>query len=489
MVRTAQEWTTQYAVSLVVAVVVLAFAFPGNEFLPVPWQHDDYTGLAGHLKYLTDGPSAAVCVRPVSTNFMYLLGAAGETPYFLAMLLLAALVPVLAVRLAMGLFQSGAGPGSVIWLTAMVSCGMFLYEQSPWFYRYSGLWTNLTSLVLGMSAAYGFSRWMDGSKNAVAAGCIFLLLSAFAKEDMILFVPAYVTALWCIRWADMRRRPRWLPLGVVYGGLAIILAMVCVWNTWVVASPYTSGTGCYQLHWTPADIMRQLGRYATASLTPRILSIGLAIVVVAGILRREHRIAALCVIPLVISLALPYAPLPRFFAYYCMNWLAMGFALVLCGLATVWRPRGPRWLAILPWIVPMAIFVGAVLGNQPTAGFRRSFTAFLNQEQHNNRYLIEQVVRHASEFAKVETVALRGLDNVYSPWFLTDGRYINAKLGRQVRWLLAAKPDSEAARQMIGALAENGQVKLVLERDLTALPAVPVLEFDRHLNMTVHAGK
>ena len=127
-----------------------------------------------------------------------------------------------------------------------------------------------------------------------------------------------------------------------------------------------------------------------------------------------------------------------------------------------------------------------MLWSQPTADFRRSFTAFLNEHQQNNRYLVQQVLHRQAEFAGAETIAIEGLDNTFSPWLLCDGQYINAELGRQVKWLLVAKPDSLAATQMTGGRAQTGQVKLVSEQDLAAFPAIPVLQFDQHLNLTVH---
>lgn len=480
------ELATQYGAAILVAVVVLCVFFPGNEFLPVPWQHDDYNNLAGHLNYHAGHRVDLFCARPVSTNLIWCLSAAGDTAFFLVMLLLAALLPVLAVRLALRLFRCQPGPWHVLWLTVAVSFCTFLCEQSLWFYRYTGLMTNLTSLVAGMLAAYSFSRYFDGRKSAYAMGCLLFLAAAFAKEDMLVFVPLFVTVDWCIRRLDDKDRASPRQLVLVFGWLVAVTAMLFGWNAWIVHSPFTSGTdGPYKLGLAPFHVFGQMGHYAVASRTPRVMFIALTVATALGLMRRGHRVAALSLIPLTASLILPYAVLPRFIEYYCLNWLSIGLALSLVGIAVVLQPRERGRLSILPWIVPVALIVTAVLWSHSTAEFRRSCTAFLNQHQKNNRYIIQQIVGHQAEYAEAETVALLGIDDVFSPWFLCDGRYINAKLGRQVRWLLVAKPKSLVAAHMTGVWSKMGQVEVVSEQEVSAFPEITVLKFDKYLNLKV----
>ena len=340
MYNTVQQWMTQYAASLLIAVFVLMVFFPGNQFLPVPWQHDDYTNLAGHLHYFVGYPIKLFVARPVSTNVIWWLSAAGDTTFFVGMLLLAALLPLLAVRLALRLFRLSVGPWHVLWITAAVSFGMFLYEQSLWFYRYTGLMTNLTSVISGMLAAGCFSRYFDGKKLAGAAGCVLLAASAFAKEDMLLFVPVFATADWWICRGESPDRPSLRSLALIYGWFALVVALLFVWNRWIVSSQFTSGVGHYRLSLAPTHILGQLWGYAVASRTPQVMSLALVIASASGLLRSGRRVAALSAIPLVVSLMLPYAPLPRFIEYYCLNWLPIGLAMSLIGIAVAWRPRG-----------------------------------------------------------------------------------------------------------------------------------------------------
>ncbi len=143
----------QYATATVVAATVLAMFFPGNCFLPVPWQPEDYTFLAA-AAHLHNGFGVELfSTRPVSTNILWRLGMLGETPFYITMFLLATLIPVLAVRLALRLFRCQPGPWIALGLVAGVSACTFLFEQSLWFYRYTGLVTNLTSVVFGLLSA------------------------------------------------------------------------------------------------------------------------------------------------------------------------------------------------------------------------------------------------------------------------------------------------------------------------------------------------
>jgi hypothetical protein len=482
-----QEFAVQYATAVLVAVIVASVFFPGNAFLPVPWQHDDYGNLSGHLAFSLRHPIDLFCARPVSSNIIWWLGGAGETTYFLTMFLITALLPVLAVRLALRLFRCPAGPWEALWLTAAVTFCTFLFEKSPWFYRYTGLMTNLTSVATGMAAAYCFCRFLDGKKLAFAAGCLLFLASAFSKEDMLLFVPLFVTVDWLILRGEDKSRARLRPLALVYGGTAIVVAVLYYWNVWIVHAPIATGSeSVYKLTLTPSYLLSQITQYAVVSRTTRVMSIALAVAVGMGLLRRGCRIAAIGSVLLAVTLVLPYAVLPRFIEYYWLNWLSFCVAVSLVGICAAWRSIMPGRFPILPWIVPVTVIVAAVLCSHSAAEARRQLTAYLNKQQADNRYMIEQVLRRQSQFAPAETVALQGIDNICSPWFLTDGLYINAKLGRQIHWLLVARPKSQVAQHMTGVFSKIGEVETISEKDLKPHPGIKVLTFDEHLNLTIH---
>ena len=159
------------------------------------------------------------------------------------MFFLTALLPVLAVRLALRMFRCRPGPWLTLWLIAAVSFCTFLCEDSPWFYCYTGLMTNLTSVIAGFLAAEWYCRYFDGKKTAFAIGCLLLLATAFAKEDMLLFVPLYVGAYWCILRLNGKDRARVRSLAVVYASLAVVVVTLYCWNRWIVPSPFTSNRG------------------------------------------------------------------------------------------------------------------------------------------------------------------------------------------------------------------------------------------------------
>lgn len=492
LVGAVQEFAAQYAAAILAAVCAATIFFPGNEFLPVPWQFDDYFNLSGYLHYLhypQGFRNAFLHARPVSTNAIWCLGAAGETTFYLVMFFLTALLPVVTVRLALRLFRCRPGPWVAIWLAAAVSFCTFLAEESPWFYRYTGIMTNLTSVTAGMLATCCYCRFLDGKKSALAVGCLLFFVTAFAKEDMLLFVPLFVTADWCIFRLTNKKLASVRSLAFVYGSFAVVGAILFFWNTWVIFSPFTAGVdSAYKQDWTPSRLLMLVWGYADASRTPRVVFIALAVAAGLGLLRRGHRIAALSSILLGMSLILPYAVVQKFSGYYCLNWLPIVTALSLVGIAVAWRPFAPGRLSIVPWIVPVAIVVTAVLVSHSAAGRRRELMMSLNRDQENNSYMIQQVLRHREEFANAKTVALQGIDDVVSPWYFSDARYINWKLGTDTNWLLVARPKSLVDKRMTTGWLKDGHTAVISERDLAAHPGIPILEFDKSLNLTVHVS-
>lgn len=488
-VHAAQGFATQYAVSILVAAFVVMMCFPDSRFMPVPWQRDDFQNLTGHLKLSPEHPVQVLSPRPVSLNLVWYLGAAGNTLIYLVMFLLAALLPVLAVRLALRLFRCESGPWVALWLTAAVSFCCVLSEHSPWYYRYTGLMSNLTSVTTGMLAAYVFCRYLDGKRWAFAVGCLLLAATAFAKEDMILFVPLFVGADWCVQRLIDKNSASIRRLALVYGSVAVVGAVLYCWNKWIVYSLYTSSElEPYKQNWAIIYIIEQVWRYASVSRTPQVAFAAAAIAAGVGLLRRGHRVAAAACVLLPASMVLPYAILPRFFAYYSLNWLPVCFALSLVGIAVAWRPFAPGRLAFVPWMVPVTVIAAVVLSCGVTARKREELTRFINVQQENNRYLIQQVLHHQAEFAGSDTVALQGVDDIFTPWGSANGHYVNMKLGREVHWLLVARPETLVGRRVNGNMPEKGQVRVVSEQDLTAHPEITILRFDKDLNLTVHPG-
>jgi hypothetical protein len=480
-----QEFAAQYATAILLALIVATVFFPGNAFLPVPWLGDDYRNLISHDDFQS-GPYVFLHSRPVSDNLIKSLSAAGETAYFLVLFLLTALLPVLAVRLALRLFRCRTGPWLTLWLIAAVSTCSFLYEESPWFYRYTGLMTNLTSVTTGFLAAASFGRFFDGKKSGFVLGCVFFLATAFAKEDVLLFVPLYVTVDWCIlRMKDKHLAPLW-SVALVDGVIAAVIATLYCWNRWIVPSPFTSNVGeAFKQDRTPSHIFEHSWHYASNSTTLCAVSLALAVAVVLGLLRRGHRVAALSLPLLVLSLVLPYAILVKFQAFYVLNWLSLSVALSLVGIALAWRPFAPGRLSILPWIVPVAIVAAVMILNHPAADRRGHCATYITHNQENCRYVIQQVLCRQTEFARAETLAVQGLDEILSPWCKTNGSYMNRKLGKDILWLVVAKPESYIVKRMAGK-TKLGQVEIISAQDLALHPGIPILEFDKNQNLTVH---
>jgi hypothetical protein len=525
LLHAVQEFTAQYAAAILAAVVVAMLCFPGNQFLPVPWHSDDYKNLSGYVFYHRGHWFDLFCTRPFSTNLIWYLGGVGQTTYYVVMFLLTALLPVLAVRLALRLFRCrpgdcpnsrlgengtvpftsriAPGPWMTIWLVAAVSGYTFLSEFAVWFYRYTGIMTNLTSVVAGMLAAHCFCRFLDGKSFFFILGCLLSMASAFAKEDTLLFVPLFVLADWriargtvpvCIL-PTMERAPSNLTsqnskpasprrLALVLAALAFVFALLLAFNKWIVPSPFTD---TLKQDRSLSHVCGHICRYVNSWPAPRIAFVALAIAAGLGLLRRGHRIASLASLLLPLSLILPYSILTKFEDFYSLNWLTICAALSSVGIAVALRPLTPRRLAALPWILPAAVMAAAVLLAPSATRCRRDSTEFMNRVQESNSYILQQVLRRRAEFADGKTIALKGLDEINSPWLCNTGRYINSRLGMQIHWLLVAKPGTLVANGMTGKGIKYVSIDVVSEQDLAAHPGITILTFDKNQTMTIHS--
>lgn len=489
LIRAVTEFASQYAVSVGVAVFVAMVLFPGNSFQPFPWHYDDYRNLSSFLDF---GPGHWLELdfpRPVSSNFAWHLGRLGEMPYFVVQFLLLSLLPVLAVRLALRLYRCRLDSWLVMWLVASVSFCTYVYEESPWYYFYTGTLSNLTSLTLGLLAAFGFSSYINGArKSSFVLASLLFLAAAFAKEDILLFVPCFVAANWCVLRLDDKQKASFRSLALVFGLMAIVVVAMCCWNTWVVPSQFIwSAKGGAKHDWTVTHLVRHSWRYMTSWHSMRVVFGALAFAVVLGLLRRGHRVAALSSLALVAALILPNVVSTKFYGYYTLNWMSVVVALSLVGIAVAWRPFVSNRFAIVPWIAPVAVVMTVVLASHSAADARRKSMTTLNQDMERNRYIVQQLLHRRAEFADAKTIAVQGVDNMYSPWYRSDGRFVNMELGRDIYWLLVFRPKSSVALRMTGHLSKTAYVEVVAEEDLSKHPGVTILKFDENLNLTVHA--
>ena len=372
-------------------------------------------------------------------------------------------------------------------MAAGVSACTFLFEHSLWIYRYTGLITNLTSVNFGLLAAYGFSLWLDGRRAGFVAGCLLFLASAFAKEDMLLFVPLYACAEWSIRrWHGTDQTPL-SRLACTLAAVAMVGGLLLIWSRWIFPSPYIGKCEAYRLSFSVPHLAQQVWRYAVASHLSKAAFIALVIASVYGTCHSPRRLAAVAIIPLVVAMILPYAVLPRFFEYYSLNWLSLVLSLGTVCIAVNFRDRLPPRVACVAWLAPIIVLVAIFATNRSAASFRYFLASWLNLQQAENQYVLEQLEHHKDELAGADTVAIHGADEFFSPWLLSNGAYVNRKVGHEVHWLLVVAPKSLAG-QYLKSNPQTGNVSIVLERDLASYPGATVLSFDKNLNMSVQAA-
>jgi hypothetical protein len=208
-----------------------------------------------------------------------------------------------------------------------------------------------------------------------------------------------------------------------------------------------------------------------------------------GVLSGQGRRVALAMFPLAASLIGPYCVLSssHFCEFYSLSWLSLVLALALVGIAVNCQCWFPRRISVLAWIAPIALLLVLIVGGRHSVETRGSLAGWFNRQQENSRYVLEQLERRKAEFATADTVIVRGLDEGLSPWTRCDGRYLNAKLGRPIRWLVVAHPGSQLDHWMSRFPVQSGSVAMVYEADLAQFPGAAVLEFDRDFNLTTRS--
>lgn len=469
------------AAGAVVGACLAAFVVTdANPIFQTPFHDDDFHQLATTLARLP-----LPLPRPVSALTVAVLATLGPAAMYAVLLALVVAYPLLCVLFVDRFLGVGLSPRGLATAAFAAAFATFLYEHAPETFRYTGHITNALSTVLGMSAAVVMVSGALTTRRVATATLLFGL-SAFAKEDLVLFVPgvAAVLAMDALAGHDRTSRMR---AAVLLGALVGTAAAALVYSRTFAAAAFTSNRGVYGVDFQPLQVVAAVGRYLGCT---RFAAAALALALVAtafAAARRDAPALRLALLwGLVIALVLPYAPLAsHVFAMYAYNWLPLILAILVVGWSAAYRSAAaaPARAAIVATAVVAAVGLAAT-----SHGGRRAVARTITMEQTRVRAVTDALLRHRDAFAGFDQVAVEGLDHMRTPWLFSDGRYVEQLMGRRIFWLFVARPDSWVARvhREFERPIYSGAI-FVVPPDCGWLRDAPRLRFSTHLDADVVA--
>lgn len=431
---------------LLLASVYVLINFVLTRHALAPVHQDDYLALGygyGDMRLLMS--------RPVSTNFIYLMGALGPAIAYPMLALMTMLLAFLVMRFVQRFFAVGFA----WWAVLLFGAAAFSHMSSLEHTKFLGLFTNLTSHILGVSALILLCRaWGPRQIVPVALAAACYALSAFAKEDFLL-PPLILIAVLAAEELRARRAggrgftlSRWtLAVGLGFGLLA---ACAVAFNFFLSNNPFVGGVAGTAPAAEPYAIAKDPLVLASAftklaiGFVPVLGAAMLAGIVAMAVARPAYRLRIAAYVAMVVSLILPYAMIPnnmpeyRVYSWLCWYAGAITIALAWAGerwLSPMLRPAAARFAgAMLALLVAGAVFMQANPQRQAVAGWYRA-------QQEVNAHMLQSLRTHRPLVAQQATVGIVGVDGP-SPWSNTDAQFLHRKLYFDNKWVVFVDKDS-----------------------------------------------
>ncbi len=437
---------------------------PGNRFVLQPVHHDDYSNLG------TAFPPEGLHTRPVSFAMIGLIASGGPVLYSVVLQGLVVACAALVLLFTCRFLEHRVSSVAAAWLFAIV----FLHPRALEWGRYTGLLTNLLSAFFGLLALIvleaGMRRpraWLPALSGAL------LMLSAFSKEDYLL--PFLAVALWGALAGQPRRRPALAHLAVA----GVVASLLVLYNTRVVPKSFTQirPSGPYAFVHSPAEFARVfVGYFSAPPLVAAAALAGIAFVLAALRLRPawRGRILVLAAVPAL--LVVPYSFLPNHvFPYYSVSWLLWLGATVL----VVASELIPRQTGVRQAVAMAAVFLLAA-AYVSTRAESRAIATWYAEHTARSRRVEDTLRRHAVQLASESEVGILGAEWP-GPWTMTNGRYLEKRLGLPNRWIVFSAPGSAFYPSEVGPTPDSKIEVRALDRVPDSGPLL-FLVFDQRGN-------
>lgn len=396
--------------------------------------HDDLSALSSDPNFHFWLP------RPVSSNFIYMLGSHGAGVYYCIYFALWMACSVATQFLACRLLNVRLNLTRAIIFTLLSSFAWFSLGTSVMTMQYLGLSTNGLSYLFGVCAALLLLQGEIGLGRG-AAVAVLILLSAFAKEDMLAFLGGILVWRAC---DDRARKGVWAPVLRQFGSLLALVVVaygLSLWHSKVSGSPFTGGSGAYDLSSPLTNIVRNAkGFYYSTPATRLTIILSLSVVVLMlvrlGFMRTWRAAADLIAVTLPLALALPYLALPRFVIYYVVTFLPLAIALLPLAIQTL---IGRSTVAVA-MILAASMAVGLNIQDQ---AYRASQLGWNAQARTISRHQIQELARVQDlGIAECQTVAVTGVSAYLGPFLAGNSAFIDKQLGALLQWRIATVPNT-----------------------------------------------
>lgn len=405
----------------------------GNFFTPL--HHDDFSAFAF-------GPSFNFLLpRPVSSNFIYVLGSYGIGFYYIVYLLLCGVALSLTVMTVQRMFRINIPLTGIALSTFSISLAWLSIASSVASFQYLGLSTNLLSYVLAMAAAYILlANRLDITR--VSYFGILLFLAAFAKEDMAVFICGVIVLRGVRDLDDGDSFKTVLSRTVALVALTVATYTLSLLHSSLNGSPFTAGTGFYDMSSPLQNVINNTLSFLRASTAMLIVVvvhlIGIVALIAQSISNRRwsslgHVTAAL----LPLSVALPYVLLPRFADYYAISFIPM---MIAC-----WAPIG--LILFNAKSVVAAVITSLALPASASLLFgavdHKSFSwqmGWYNSQREKSRNQMQELQRaYVQGLSKCTTVAVLGVSSELGPFMNGTANFVDRFLGQEFNWRIMAE--------------------------------------------------
>lgn len=446
-----------------------------------PLHHDDFSALAG-------GPGFDLHLpRPISSNFIYMLGYYGGPFYFLVYACLNALALALTVCFAYRMYSVKMSPWVLCCTVFLVSLSWLYTRPSVYSFQYLGLSTNLVSYIFAVLAVMVLQGGGVPFHLRTVAFTALCILTAFAKEDMVLFMLLAVS----IRVADDATRGRSVHKAVKHNValFAIVLAAYVgsVLHSKLVGSAFTAGSGAYDVSHPLGNLLQNAVAFWTASPAMKVvLSASILLIVLSvaryAVLRSAASLRDFMVSLLPLAAALPYLLLPRFVDYYAISFVPMILAFVGPGLATLASVKSRNVLAAVVLLFPVSASAFFHQIDQQLMHWGMGW--YLEHRDTSERQISAIAVNFSSELRQCDTIAVTGLSDPLGPFANNGSTYVNRVLGVAKSWRISALPGTSLA-QFVATLPPKDPKWVYVASDAEALSVSGcALAFDKAGNGT-----
>lgn len=445
--------------TLLLAVFYWA-AYSSVSLLPpssIPVHHDDYSNYAASFDNLS------LHIRPLST--LWITAFSSISPD--ALIWSVRLMSVMYVLLCLALFGM-IDRENYHWLSAL--CFAVILFSSPMvaeYARYTGMVTHLISGCFGVFAVIFLRQALSYNKALfgwLATGC--LLLSVMAKEDFLLLY-ALSYCYFC-QSTLASKRIRWIG----FAGMPLSALLVIGFKVFSATQflGVTDKNSTYYIDVTPISILKTAASYLSGAGHPALIHHGNVVVlcVTAALLlgaaiRRKYGSPVLYFLGSAFAIMAPYTLLPNHVnAYYEYLWLPFVFfavyAAVKGALLSIVASR--KWTIALQ-VVPHAALIGlAIMVAVFDYPGRRSVASWYDHNVIINSKVLGRIAEFAEKSKPNETICVIGA-NIFSPWYMHDGRYFQHVMGLHNKWRIYLQDDSpNATGFQTGTAASDGRVSV-----------------------------